>query len=45
MGKSTFVDKEELNLLFFFKEKISLPLICFSDFFYGQSFIKTVRGP
>ena len=35
----------ELKLLSFFIEKISLSLKLFSDHFYGQSFIKTVRGP
>ena len=29
----------------FFIEKISFSLKLFSDHFYGQSFIKTVRGP
>ena len=34
-----------LNLLSFFIEKISFSFKLFSDYFYGQSFIKTVRGP
>ena len=34
-----------LKLLSFFIEKISFSLKLFSGHFYGQSFIKTVRGP
>ena len=34
-----------LNLLSFFIEKIAFSLKLFSGHFYGQSFIKTVRGP
>ena len=34
-----------LNLIIFFIEKISFSLKLFSGHFYGQSFIKTVRGP
>ena len=34
-----------LNLLSFSEKKISFSLKLFSGNFYGQSFIKTVRGP
>ena len=35
----------ELNPTIFLIEKLSFPLKLLSGFFYGQSFIKTVRGP
>ena len=35
----------EIKLQFFFKEKTSFSLKLLLDHFYGQSFIKTVRGP
>ena len=40
-----FVDKSSVEPANFFIEKISLSLKLFSGHFYGQSFIKTVRGP
>ena len=35
----------ELNLLSFFMENLSFSLKLSLGYFYGQSFIKTVRGP
>ena len=35
----------ELNPTIFLIEKLSISLKLLSGFFYGQSFIKTVRGP
>ena len=35
----------ELNPTIFLIEKLSFSLKLLSGFFYGQSFIKTVRGP
>ena len=43
--KTAFVDKSMVEPAIFFREKISFSLKLFSDHFYGQSFIKTVRGP
>ena len=43
--KTAFVDKSRVNPTLFFIEKISFSLKLFSGHFYGQSFIKTVRGP
>ena len=43
--KTAFVDKSRVEPTLFFIEKISFSLKLFSDHFYGQSFIKTVRGP
>ena len=40
-----FVDKVRVVPTIFFMEKISFSLKLFSGYFYGQSFIKTVRGP
>ena len=40
-----FVDKSRVEPTIFFIEKISFSLKLFSGYFYGQSFIKTVRGP
>ena len=40
-----FVDKSSVEPVIFFIEKISFSLKLFSGHFYGQSFIKTVRGP
>ena len=45
MRKRLFVDKSRVEHTFFFIEKISFSLKLFSGHFYGQSFIKTVRGP
>ena len=39
------MDKSRLEPTIFFIEKISFSLKLFSGHFYGQSFIKTVRGP
>ena len=39
------VDKSRIETTIFFIEKISFSLKLFSGYFYGQSFIKTVRGP
>ena len=43
--KTTFVDKSRVEPTILFIEKISFSLKRFSGHFYGQSFIKTVRGP
>ena len=43
--KMAFVDKSRVEPTIFFIEKISFSLKLFSVYFYGQSFIKTVRGP
>ena len=43
--KTAFVDKSRVEPTIFFIEKISFTLKLFSGHFYGQSFIKTVRGP
>ena len=43
--KTAFVDKSRVEPTIFFIEKISFSLKLFSGHFYGQSFIKTVRGP
>ena len=40
-----FVDKSRIEPIIFLIEKISFSLKLFSGHFYGQSFIKTVRGP
>ena len=39
------MDKSRVEPTIFFIEKILFSLKLFSDHFYGQSFIKTVRGP
>ena len=39
------MDKSRVESTIFFIEKISFSLKFFSGHFYGQSFIKTVRGP
>ena len=39
------MDKSRVEPTLFFIEKISFSLNFFSGHFYGQSFIKTVRGP
>ena len=39
------MDKSWVEPTIFFIEKISFSLKLFSGYFYGQSFIKTVRGP
>ena len=43
--KTVFVDKSRVEPTIFFIEKISFSLKLFASHFYGQSFIKTVRGP
>ena len=43
--KMAFVDKSRIEPTIFLIEKISFSLKLFSGHFYGQSFIKTVRGP
>ena len=43
--KTAFVDKSRVEPTFFFIEKISFSLKLSSGHSYGQSFIKTVRGP
>ena len=43
--KTAFVDKSRVEPTIFFIEKISFCLKLFSGHFYGQSFIKSVRGP
>ena len=43
--KTALVDKSRIGPIIFFIEKISFSLKLFSGHFYGQSFIKTVRGP
>ena len=39
------MDKSRVEPTIFFIEKIAFSLKLFSGHFYGQSFIKTVRGP
>ena len=43
--KTAFVDKSRIEPTIFFIEKVAFSLKLFSGHFYGQSFIKTVRGP
>ena len=43
--KTAFVDKSKIEPTIFLIEKISFSFKLFSGHFYGQSFIKTVRGP
>ena len=44
--KTAFVDKSRVEpTIFFYRKKISFSLKLFSGHFYGQFFIKTVRGP
>ena len=43
--KAAFGDKSRVESTIFSIEKISFSLKLFSGNFYGQSFIKTVRGP
>ena len=45
MRKTTFADNLRVEPSIFFMEKITFSLKLFSGHFYGQSFIKTVRGP
>ena len=43
--KTALVNKSRVERAIFFIEKIIFSLKLFSGHFYGQSFIKTVRGP
>ena len=43
--KTASVDNSRVKATIFFIEKISFSMKLFSGHFYGQSFIKTVRGP
>ena len=43
--KNTFADNSRVEPTIFLKEKLSFSVKLFSGHFYGQSFIKTVRGP
>ena len=43
--KTVFADYARVKPTIFFIEKISFSLKLFSSHFYGQSYIKTVRGP
>ena len=43
--KTAFVYESRVEPTIFFIEKISFSLKLFSGHFYGQSFIKAVRGP
>ena len=45
MIKNAFVNESRVEHTIFSMEKISFSLKLFSGHFYGQSFIKTVRGP
>ena len=45
MRKSTFADNSRVEPTIFLMEKVSFSLKLLSGDFYGQSFIKTVRGP
>ena len=42
---NTLADNSRVEPTILFMEKISFSLILFSGHFYGQSFIKTIRGP
>ena len=43
--KTAFLVKSSVQPTIFFIEKLSFSLKPFSGHFYGQSFIKTIRGP
>ena len=43
--KTAFMDKSRVEPTIFFIEKLLFSLKLFFGHFYGQSFIKTVRGP
>ena len=45
MRKNTFADYSRVEPTIFLMEKLSFSLKLLSGDFYGQSFIKTVRGP
>ena len=44
-NETAFVDKSRVEPTICFIKKISFSLKLFTGHFYGQSFIKTVRGP
>ena len=43
--KNNFADNSSVEPAIFLMEKLSFSMKLFSGHFYGQSFIKTVRGP
>ena len=43
--KNTFADNSRVEPTIFLMEKLSISMKLYSGHFYGQSFIKTVRGP
>ena len=43
--KNAFADNSRVDSTIFLMENLSFSLKLFSGHFYGQSFIKTVRGP
>ena len=43
--ENAFADNSRVDSTIFLMEKLSFSLKLFSGHFYGQSFIKTVRGP
>ena len=45
MRKKLFADNSRVEPTIFMMEKLSFSIKLFSGHFYGQSFIKTVRGP
>ena len=45
VGKNTCAYNSRVKITIFFMEKIAFSLKLFFYHFYGQSFIKTVRGP
>ena len=45
MRKTLFADNSRVGPTIILMEKLSFSLKLFSGDFYGQSFIKTVRGP
>ena len=45
MRKTLFADNSRVEHTIVLMEKLSFSLKLFSGDFYGQSFIKTVRGP
>ena len=45
MRKNTFANNLRFEPTILLMEKLSFSLKLFSGHFYGQSFIKTVRGP
>ena len=43
--KNTFTDNSRVEPTILFMKRLSFSMKLFSGHFYGQSFIKTVRGP